>query len=120
MLRLSYIFIEVALTKEQAKNYLKTLNSQNEKHEFVMHLYCHNGQMFQCLGISRFTNHSSNPSIEPGEICNGHYNLYASRDILPGDEITEDYSDYESLDFYEDLCKEYNVESASVCAKKYK
>ena len=78
--------------------------------------------------IFRFTNHSKNANCVDKSQCDALKislasdapdGSYAIKDIEEGDEITENYGEYESIDYYEKLCEEHGVESTSVCANKY-
>eukprot|EP00092_Neocalanus_flemingeri_P001476 GFUD01001574.1.p1 GENE.GFUD01001574.1~~GFUD01001574.1.p1 ORF type:complete len:194 (+),score=44.15 GFUD01001574.1:24-584(+) len=118
--------VEIELTENQLNVHLIE-KTPEERKKFLMHCYCHDGVLWYVLGIGRFTNHSKNPSCGDIRRCSSSGVIlteaspgsYALRDIKEGEEITEDYSDYQSLAFYEQICLENEVESTSVCAEKY-
>eukprot|EP00092_Neocalanus_flemingeri_P020334 GFUD01022027.1.p1 GENE.GFUD01022027.1~~GFUD01022027.1.p1 ORF type:complete len:186 (+),score=40.46 GFUD01022027.1:23-580(+) len=115
---------EIDLTETQLRAHL-IVKTPEERKIFLMHCYCYDGALWYMLGIARFTNHSKNPNIKRyfsslvSLALGASPGSYALRDIKEGEEITEDYSVYHNLAFYEEMCEENGVESTSVCVKKY-
>jgi len=88
--------------------------------------YMWRGTFFLPLDASKYVNHGKTPSIKlvkskqeladlrgvPVDAIPPHeYNLedaYATRDLVPGDEILEDYMDYHETAGYLELCRKYN------------
>jgi hypothetical protein len=84
---------------------------------------------------SKFTNHSRRPNMgtssklkELGVVVlplpgdrepNDDTDCFASRDIEEGEEITDDYGEYQNPEYYVSLCKQYNVEWAGRVAELY-
>jgi len=88
--------------------------------------YMWRGTFFLPLDASKYVNHGKSPTIKlvkskqeladlrgvPVEAIPPHeYNLedaYATRELVPGDEIVEDYADYHETADYLELCRKYN------------
>jgi len=88
--------------------------------------YMWNGEFCLPLDASKYCNHSKDPSITvvkskqeladlrgvPVEKIPPHEyhldNAYATRDLVPGDEIRDDYRDYHETAAYVELCRKYN------------
>ena len=82
---------------------------------------------------SKFTNHSRSPSMTTaaklaarglpvllaGRAPDDSADCFAARDILEGEEITDDYGEYENPEFYVELCREHGVEWAGRVAELY-
>ncbi len=57
------------------------------------------GDYILCSDDSKFTNHSSSPNVTcfvPEGCENNELECYATQDILPGEEITNDYRDFDA------------------------
>ncbi len=107
----------IVYTEKKLKESLKTMSEEDIKHT-LNHAYGYNGKIYLVLGAAQYVNHSAN-----GNLCesNPHTNAcYASRDICPGEELLDDYSVYDTPQWYIDLCKLYSVESSKDVAQKYK
>jgi len=79
----------------------------------------HDQQNFLCVNITdygRFMNHSSNPSCG---YASESVTSVALRDILPGDEMTCDYSGLASPEWYKQICVEYNVLPTDEVARRF-
>lgn len=103
----------------------------------VSHVYGWDGKLREIRSNGRYTNHAQRPACGTFEelVAEGGYPIaadgshlqeqdwsewsFALKDIAVGDEITENYGTYDPLDWYEELCVTYGVESASFCARKY-
>ncbi len=84
---------------------------------------------------SKYTNHSRNPAlatasrlaelgvavlpIAGGRQPDDDVDCFAARDIAAGEEITDDYGQYENPAFYVELCRQYDVEWAGRVAELY-
>jgi len=89
--------------------------------KLVSHVFCWNGAIVDCSNNdTKYTNHSSNPSTGWNDAGDDH--TYALRDITAGEEITENYGDYDSasVPFYAKLCKEYGVMTTDEVGQKFK
>ena len=71
--------------------------------------------MIGLIGDCKFMNHSTDPVIKTTD----GKTWVASRDLVPGDEIVDDYGTFENPKWYIDLCKEYGVEWAGLVAELY-
>lgn len=101
---------------------LSGLDSIAAKSKLVSHVYCWDGKLIDCSASdTRFTNHDIRPttSSHPTDVTD--YDTYATRDIQPGEEITEDYGMYqtETVPWYKPLCAEYGVMSTDEVAAKF-
>lgn len=65
-----------------------------------------------CLDDGRFVNHSEKPNLKgPAHMdrdTSWQYSI-ACRDIKKGEELTEDYRTYDSSEWLNDLCQQYNI-----------
>lgn len=65
-----------------------------------------------CLDNGRFVNHSESPNLGgPSHLSPDvawQYSV-ALRDIKKGEELTENYNNYDSSDWLEELCRKYEV-----------
>lgn len=84
---------------------------------------------------SKYTNHSRRPALATasalrergvpvlplpgGRAPDDETDCFAARDIEPGEEITDDYGQYENPPFYVELCRQYEVEWAGRVAELY-
>lgn len=83
--------------------------------DFLNHCFCWDGKMLYPPGDTQFFNHAHRPNIASPD---GKLWL-ATRLILAGEEILDNYATYESLAFYEELCLEFGAESSSRVAALY-
>jgi hypothetical protein len=87
--------------------------------DFLSHLYGWGGHMIELLDDSRFTNHSANPNMMNwrGGTLDGM--SFAKRDIAAGEELTENYAEYDCPQWYVDICKKYKVMSTADVVKTF-
>ena len=71
--------------------------------DFVVHAYSDNDVVISILDDGRFWNHSANPNCGSWE--GDEDNTYAIRDIESGEELLDDYGDYQDLQWFEELCE---------------
>merc|ERR1712150_247105 len=101
--------------ENQVTNYLAFLKTDQERADFIMFSYTHNGKLHHPLGPGRFINHSSRPNLVYIPDENG---IFAKHDIKKGELLTENYGDYGTdgnsmkmevanklCPWYEELCK---------------
>lgn len=99
--------------------------SETEIRRLLNHVYGKGERLIECLDDGEYVNHSKtnnticsgmhlNPPIDDDNQC-----CYAVRDIRVGEELVDNYSAYDNPQWYLDLCKKYNVESARDVVEKY-
>jgi SET domain-containing protein len=82
---------------------------QKESPEYITflldHWYFYNDAVNEILDDSQYTNHSEDPSCvsNPSDGC-----IYATRDIEPGEELTEDYRTFHTTEWYQMIRNEHN------------
>ena len=124
----------------QTLEYLGQMGSDLERREFLTHAYsvkAYGDFIIYAYGDAGLVNHSSDAnSVSPalyeqitGERLptdpswpNPFYRENASvalRDILPGQEIAENYNEYYDPPWYIELCRQYGAECSSDVTKKY-
>jgi hypothetical protein len=84
--------------------------------EFLNHCFCWDGRILYPQGDTQFINHSSRPNMASPD----GVRWFATRAILEGEELLDDYGTYEKNPVYERLCGEYRAESSSTVAEIYK
>ncbi len=84
--------------------------------DFLNHCFCWDGRILYPQGDTQFFNHSSRPNMASPD----GVRWFATRAILAGEEILDDYGTYEKNPVYERLCVEYKAESSSTVAEIYK
>lgn len=93
---------KVSVDMEDLEEYLSKFP---DKTDILNHGYCSEGKFIDLqYSDARFTNHSFNPPLK--------YNMniecsVAVRDIQPGEELTENYSDYDIPDVYNTFMEKY-------------
>ena len=92
-------------TKDELDSYLKSCTPE-EQTEALVHIFCSGNEAILLLDDTQYTNHDENANT-----CNSE-NLkenFASRDIFPGEEMTDNYKEFHVIDWFEDLCRKYNI-----------
>lgn len=84
---------------------------------FLEHAYCWDGHVCEILDDGRFWNHSKAPNT--GTLDEDPASSFALRDIEPGEELLDDYSQHDMLDWFETICREYNVSSSSAVGLQF-
>lgn len=95
-------------------------NSTDDEIKHVLnHIYCQGNVAILCEDEAEYVNHSSNPNLTQSPVdCN--IGCWSARNIAVGEELLDDYSKYETPQWYLDLCKKYNVESSKDVCELYK
>ncbi len=93
--------------------------------KLLNHVYGKGEKVIECIDDGQYVNHSKTKNnitdgmwLDP-PIDDGHTCCYAKRDIRAGEELVDNYADYDNPQWYLDLCKKYNVESAHDVVEKY-
>ncbi|HWE53341.1 MAG TPA: pyridoxal-dependent decarboxylase [Bryobacteraceae bacterium] len=84
--------------------------------DFLNHCFCWEGRILYPQGDTQFFNHSSCPNIASPD----GVRWFATRAILAGEELLDDYGTYENNPVYERLCRKYKAESSSSVAEIYR
>lgn len=112
-----------SMTEAEVRLWLKKLEELEGRdacRAFMEHIYCWEGKGIKILDEGTYTNHSRKRrccGVPPEGFANDGQSSYAIRDLHPGDEILEDYSDYESPDWYLELCQAYGAMPTSKIAE---
>ena len=96
-------------TEEEFDAWAKN-KTETEIDDCLMHLYCEKGVAILITDGTQYINHSLQPNLvaDNERMCS-----IAARDIQPGEEILENYGEYETLDFIEQWAKKYNIVTCS-------
>lgn len=104
------------ITKEQFQILLQSFHKTEKQliQYYLTYTYYQaklNG-MILCLDNGRYVNHSEKPNlVGPSYLSKDNAWQYsvASRDILKGEELTEDYRTYDSSEWLDELCERYGI-----------
>ena len=95
--------------KEEVFKYLESLPSEEEKIYWLSHVYAIKDKVAEDAYDQPMINHSSSPNLR---FVLNDYNdgyVYALCDIHKGEELTEDYTNYSELPFFDQLLKQYGI-----------
>jgi aromatic-L-amino-acid decarboxylase len=84
--------------------------------DLLNHCFCWDGSILYPQGDTQFLNHSSQPNMASPDAVR----WFATRAILEGEELLDDYGTYEKNAVYEQLCREYHAESSTKVAEIYR
>jgi hypothetical protein len=88
--------------------------SDQEVRQLLVHVYgWRGGVLIELLDNSQFTNHSGKPTMRAGTDHHTMNESFATREIMIGEELTDDYTEYDSPAYYENLCAAYGVQSTN-------
>lgn len=92
--------------------------SASEQVVLCEHVYTWQGKVIEIHDDSKFWNHAS---LESGQNTGNHpdaelgegdgMSSYALRDIEPGEEFLDDYSSYDEIEWFEDICRHLGAKS---------
>ena len=103
--------VHLSFTKQEAYAFLEAVSNDEQRQWWLEHIYCLDDLMK--IDIAEFdtmmVNHSDDPTVVTRE--DGYD--YTTRDVYIGEELTENYSTYDIVPYYEELCKKYGVENYS-------
>jgi len=88
-----------------------------ERTDFLEHVYTWEGKVVEILDDGKLWNHSrvkQNTGNHPDPGAGDGVSSYALRDIEPGEELLDDYSAYDRLEWFEKLCAEVGSRSCKV------
>ena len=95
---------EAALTAK-----LEAMESDDERQHFLTHVYPWEGKAVEILDDGQYWNHSATPNT--GETGTGDEasHTFAIRDIKAGEELTDDYAQYQDLPWMTALSQRYGL-----------
>ena len=99
--------------------------SKEEQVELCEHVYSWEGKVIEILDDAKYWNHATtasgqNTGNHPDWPAEGdNESSYALRDIEAGEELTDDYSSYDELTWYEQICKEVGASSCVSVGKAH-
>ena len=93
--------------EQQVHEILDKLPSDKERCDWLDHTYGWYGMCVMDHEDGGFLNHSENPTISMNAMESSRD--FASRDILPGEELTEDYRQYHEVPFMVELYERYEL-----------
>ncbi len=100
--------IKTYANEEECREYLKQLGNKEAQYEWLSHVYMFDGVVNEILDDGKMWNHSEEPNTYSG--YNGDYDsTYSLRDIAAGEELLDDYGQYEYPEWFMQLLNEYNV-----------
>ena len=92
-------------SQAELRSYLATQPAEKRR-DILEHFYCCNGEAILLQDDTQYTNHEDDPSTSNTPDCS---ESFALRDIHPGQELTDDYRCFHNLDWFEQLCYEYDT-----------
>mmetsp|Transcript_50230 Transcript_50230/g.98471 ORF Transcript_50230/g.98471 Transcript_50230/m.98471 type:complete len:578 (+) Transcript_50230:70-1803(+) len=95
---------------------LAGMKSDQARAFFLNHIFGWRGEMIELIGDCMFMNHDK---VSVLEVAPDDRTWIAARDLKAGDEIVDNYSQYENPQWYIDLCKKYEVEWAGLVSERY-
>lgn len=97
-----------------------------ERVELCEHVYCWEGNVVEILDDGKYWNHAKqkdgqNTGNHPDEAAGDGDGVssYALRDIAAGEELTDDYSTYAGLPWFEQICSEAGAESCTSVGHRF-
>ena len=108
--------------KQTLRDRLHNMQCADAK-QLLEYLYTWEGHVWEVLDDAKFWNHSkvnANTGNHPDPSKGDGFSSYALRDIRHGEELLDDYSAYEHVAWFEDLCTEYGAVSSLALGCKLK
>ena len=93
--------------KKEVVKHLSSMKSQQDKKDWLENVYLHGGLVNHINDDGTFFNHSKNPNS--GFVNGDHKSTYAIRDIKKGEEILEDYREYEWPSWFLKILDQYKI-----------
>ncbi len=94
-------------SREQLEAYLET-KSPEEQTQAMVHIFCSGDEAILLLDDTQYTNHDSDANTFNSPDLKENF---ANRDIYPGDEMTDNYTEFHVIDWFEDLCRKRSIVS---------
>ena len=98
----------VYFNEEQTRAVLSSLPSDDVRRYWLEHTWGERGQVAYILNDISMVNHSKNPTVYSNS--EDIHKCYASRDILAGEELTEDYRAFDIVHFQIALYDEFGID----------
>jgi SET domain-containing protein len=103
---------------EEVSAKLNSLKSQEERIDWLEHVYGDGGFINEIEDDGKFVNHSETPNSSI-KIGTDPMSSYALRDIKAGEEIIEDYGIYEEPEWFQKLIDEIGAKRDYYVNKHY-
>ena len=91
--------------KDQLDSYLRSIPLDKQV-EALVHIFCSGDEAILLQDDTQYTNHDENANTFNSEDLKENF---ASRDIFPGEEMTDNYKEFHVIDWFEDICRKYNI-----------
>ena len=98
--------------EEEALEYLESLPSEEEKKNWLTHVYPFKEKIAEDPYDLLMINHSSSPNMLSVDNDYNDWYIYAARDIHKRQELTEDYNNYPDIPFLRRMRKQYGIDEA--------
>ena len=92
-------------SEEQLYQYLAT-QPPDEHRSIVEHIFCSGIEAILLQDDTQFTNHDDNANTFNSPDCKENF---AKEDIHPGDEITDNYTEFNTLDWFVQVCQRHGT-----------
>lgn len=106
------------MTDDELMDRLFYISAEADRQFVLSHVYGYKGRTIELLDDSMYTNHSSNPNMGMSA-TNALGHAFALRDIQKGEELTENYAEYECSKMYLWLCQFHKLPSTADIAKQF-
>ena len=98
--------------------------SADEARDLLEHVYTWEGAVIEILDDAKVWNHAAdnNTGNHPDEAKGDGDGMssYARRDIVAGEELTDDYATFEDIPWYEAICVEHGATSCVVVGRAHR
>jgi SET domain-containing protein len=92
----------------EVRDHLASMATREEQVDWLTHVYLFGDKVNEIMDDGKLWNHSETPNTYSG--VNGDFDsTYAKQDIQPGDELLDDYGEYQYPAWFMALCGEFGV-----------
>lgn len=92
-------------TRDQLEEYLSSL-SPKKQIETLVHIYCSGNEAILLSDGAQYTNPDFHSNAVNTEDLKSNF---TTRDIFPGEEMTNNYTEFHVIDWFEELCRSRSV-----------